>query len=141
MDMTSGFHQMAVDISVQDYLAFMTEDGLLTWTRAPMGPKNVPPYFQQVMSTEVFPDFLLIILAIYMDDILAWAKDFREMLQRLRLILERARTFHILFNPNKSKFGLKQVEYVGHLLSEDGLNFSSEKKEYFVTLKQCQTKG
>ena len=139
--MTSGFHQMAVDIDLQHYLTFATEEGHYSWSRAPMGPTNVPPYFQQVLTTEVFPDFVNRILVIYMDDLLNWAKDFEELLERLRAILIRARKFNVTFNPKKSKFGLREVEYLGHLLSAEGLNFSEEKKKQFVNLDKPLTLG
>ena len=42
LDMTSGFHQMAVAIVCQHFLTFATEDGHYKWLRAPMGVADVP---------------------------------------------------------------------------------------------------
>ena len=49
-------------------------------------------------------------------------------MQRVSQVCERAKKFNIVFNPEKCKFGLMEVEYIGHVIDSQGLSFSQAKK-------------
>jgi hypothetical protein len=46
----------------------------------------------------------------------------------LHRVLVRLRTKKVTANPAKTRFGLKEVEYVGHLISNTGTSFTTEKR-------------
>jgi hypothetical protein len=50
-DLSHGYHQMPLASNSREYTAFITSHGLFEWTRVPMGLKNAPAYFQEIMST------------------------------------------------------------------------------------------
>jgi hypothetical protein len=93
----------------------------------PFGPKGAPAYFQQQMQYTVFPDMSQTILEIYLDDIITWASDDQELVDNLHKIFQRLREKNITLNPEKCKLGLNEIEYVGHVINEDGLTFSKQK--------------
>ena len=95
MDCTSGFHQMPLSEACQKFTTFTTKYGNWKFTRAPMGPTNIPGQYQKAMVTEVFPDMVTRIMEIYLDDLLTWAKDIPELIERLGLIFARLRQFNI----------------------------------------------
>ena len=43
-------------------------------------------------------------------------------------MLDRLRTFNVAANPKKTKLGLSEVEYVGHVVSSEGTSFTDEKR-------------
>ena len=61
------------------------------------------------------------------DDILVWGENDEQHDCRVRQMLQRCRQMN--FKLNKSKFELRapEVQYVGHVISKDGLKVSPEK--------------
>ena len=45
-----------------------------------------------------------------------------------RKVMRRLRTKKVTANPEKTRLGLKEVEYVGHLLSSEGTSFTLVKR-------------
>ena len=46
---------------------------------------------------------------------------------RLEQVFQRFAEKDIILNPDKTKLGLDEVEYVGHLISVEGIKFTEEK--------------
>jgi len=127
LDYTSGYHQAPLAESSKQYTAFVTSDGVYEWNRVPMGPAGAPSYFQHEMQNSVFPDMVHRILKIYLDDIITWAQTEDELIANLRQILQRLREKNLTINPEKCKLGLEEIEYVGHVINQEGMSFSREK--------------
>ena len=127
MDGTQGFYQLEVEMSSQEFLCFTTFMGNFVFQRAPMGPKTVPALFQRAMAMEVFPNLVHKIMEIYIDDFIVWGKSDDEFITNLTQVFDRLRETNVKINPLKCKFGMEEVEYVGHKITPDGLTFSAEK--------------
>jgi len=69
-----------------------------------------------------------IVCELYLDDLIIYASTEEEFIENLRSILERLQAHKITCNPVKCKFGINAVEYVGHVIDSEGLNFSDKKK-------------
>ena len=128
MDLTSGYHQMPMAMNARIFTAFITFMGIFEFLRVPFGLKGAPSFFQRTMETLVLAGLIYIICEIYIDDIIIFGKDEIQFLENLRQVLLRLRNHKIRINPRKTKLGLQQVEYVGHMLSCEGLSFSREKR-------------
>ena len=94
-----------------------------------MGLKGAPSYFQQQMAQTVLCGLLYQILELYLDDIIVFGTTEDEYLNNLRQVFERLSKFGVTLNPTKCKFGLEEVEYVGHTINKDGMSFSDTKRE------------
>ena len=127
MDLTSGYHQAPLNLSSRMFSAFITFMGIFEWLRVPMGLKGAASYFQKVLATVVLIGLIYYTCELYIDDIVVHAQDAQSFLIRLRQVFERLRKHNITLNPEKCKFGLPSVEYVGHTIDETGLSFSTEK--------------
>jgi transposase InsO family protein len=90
----------------------------------PMGATCAAEIFQREMLN-AFSD--LDGVEIVVDDILVHAKDHAEHRRRLRSVLERARHLNLKLSHQKSRFGLHEVDYVGHRLTKDGLKPTDER--------------
>ena len=141
MDLTSGFHQCPMDEANQDYTTFTSSEGNFKWTRPPMGLRNVPPYFQQMMANTVFPSLLHKIIEIYIDDLITWSRNIGELINNLKEIFKLLREFGLVLNPEKCHFGMSEVEYVGHLINEEGITFSQDKLKSVENFVQPRTMG
>ena len=129
MDMTSGYHQAPISASSQILTSFICFMGIFCWLRVPMGLKNAASYFQRVMATVVLIGLIYLICELYIDDILVFGKDEDDFIQNLEQIFKRLRQHSVTLNPKKCRFGMDKVEYVGHVISFEGITFSDEKRE------------
>lgn len=124
VDFTSGYHQSPLALSSQFLTAFITVIGVYEWLRVPMGLMGAPSYFQQVIATVVLAGLLYITCELYIDDILIHAPNPELFMKRLREIFMRFRKHKITVNPEKCLLGFEEVEFVGHLISGQGITFS-----------------
>ncbi len=126
-------------------MAFITSTGLFQWCRLPMGLKGAASYFQRMMASKVLAGLLYIFVELYLDDVLLYATNDDDFLERLQVVFERFRQFNITLNPKKCYFGLAEVEFVGHVLKSDGVCFSTEKRskvlDFVLPVKQKQLKS
>jgi hypothetical protein len=129
MDLTSGYHQCEVHPACRFLTAFITLFGLFEWVRVPMGLKGAPSYFQQMMAGVVLVGLLYACCEVYLDDILVFGKDEHEFVTNLAKVFARFRQYNITLHPDKCRFGLSEVEYVGYVINEGGMSFSKEKKD------------
>ena len=56
---------------------------------------------------------------LYLDDCIVFAKTDSEYLNRLRDVFSRFRNYNIKLNPDKCRFGLEEVEYLGHVINSN----------------------
>jgi hypothetical protein len=122
INLTSGYHQAPVSLSTLKFTAFITFCGIYQFARLLFGPKRVPSYFQQMMTSIVLAGFLYLVCEMYSDDCIVYAKGKDEFILRLEKVLSRFKKHKIFLNPKKCKFGLKQVEYCGREISVSGLS-------------------
>jgi hypothetical protein len=127
LDLTQGYHQAPLTLKARVYTAFILFCGVYQFTRLPFGPKRAPSYFQQTMATVVLAGLIYYICEMYIDDCNVFGKDIDELVDRLRQVFERFRKHKIFLKPNKCFLGYAEIDYVGKVLSAEGLKMSQEK--------------
>ena len=68
-------------------------------------------------------------MASYIDDLGLYATTFEEYLQRLQTMLERLDSYDIRLNGGKCQFGQRSMEFLGHRVSEQGVEHTPERIE------------
>ena len=143
MDLTSGYHQTPIREADKRWTAFITPDGMYEWNRVPMGIKAAPSYFSRQIMFEVLGDLLYRLVISYLDDLIVWGADEDDFLANLEQVLARLRIKGITLNPDKCRFGLVKVEFVGHTI--DGLtgqvHFTRDKLDRVRDFPRPETKG
>ena len=129
MDLTKGFYQVPMSEAARALTAFICFCGVFEWCRVPMGLKGAPSYFQRMLATVVFCGLIHLIMELYIDDVIVHGPDDIEFIKRLRQVFERLRKYKVTLNPAKCRFGMNQIEYVGHIIDPTGLTFSQDKKD------------
>ena len=104
-----------------------------------MGLKGSGPYFQRSMSNTVLTDLVYHICELYIDDVLIHGGDPSTFLANVRKVFSRLREFNVAVNPKKTKLGLEEVEYVGHVVSSTGISFTPEKRLKVLNFPRPQT--
>ena len=77
---------------------------------------------------------------VIMDDILVWGTTIEEHDRRLKIVLDKARKYNLKLSPNKTEFRKKQIRYVRHVLSSEGLKPDYEKVKAVEQMKAPQSK-
>ena len=141
MDLTSGFFQAAISVESSVFTSFATRNKIYQWTRVPMGITAAPSYFQRIISTEVLGGLCGIICEVYIDDIIVWGETEEEFRKNLEEVLSRFKKHGITVNPDKCKFGLEAIEYVGHVINKNGIHFTRDKLDSVTNFPLPKTKG
>ena len=120
IDMSWGFYQIPMDVKSQDFTAFSTPFGSFKWLRMPMGLTGSPNTFQSLMEC-VLVGLTWKITVPYLDDCIVFSRTAEEHIERLRLVFERLRAANLKINPTKCEFFRTRVPFLGHIISENGL--------------------
>jgi hypothetical protein len=86
----------------------------------PFGLTNSPTTFMCWMNN-VLNKFLEKIVFVFIDDILTYSKNREEHEDHLRLVLQVLREHQLYAKFSKCNFFQKQVHYLGHVISKEGV--------------------
>ncbi|KAL4127078.1 hypothetical protein QTP88_011276 [Uroleucon formosanum] len=120
LDLAQGFHQISLDKESRVKTAFSSDIGHWQYTKLPMGLKNSPPTFQRLMNN-VLCNLIGLKCLVYLDDIIVFSTDLSEHDIRIREVFSRLRTHNLKLQPIKCEFLRKEVIYLGHKLTEKGV--------------------
>jgi hypothetical protein len=81
------------------------------------GLTNAPAYFMYLMN-KIFMEYLDKFVVVFIDDILIFSKNNDE---HLRLVLQKLRENHLYAKLSKCEFWLKEVSFLGHIISKGGI--------------------
>lgn len=134
LDLAKGFHQILVKEEDREKTAFSTPFGHYEFIRMPFGLKNAPSTFQRLMNS-ILKEYINKICIVYLDDILIFSTSLDEHLINLRKILKRLREAKLKIQMDKCNFLRKQTDFLGHILTPDGVKPNPKKVEIIQNLK------
>jgi len=105
---------------------FRTRYGSFEWLVMPFGLSNAPAVFQRFMN-DIFSDMLDVTVIVYLDDILIYSDDMTQHKKHVKEVLRWLRKHGLYAGANKCEFHKDTIEYLGYILSPDGLRMSEEK--------------
>ena len=126
LDMAQGFLQIELDPRDRHKTAFATMYGLFEYTRLVFGSRNAPASFMRLIQ-RIFGDMANVIA--YIDDFLIHAKTLEHLLELIKEVMRRLKEANLKLQPEKCVFLKSEVEYLGHIITKDGVRPNPRKLE------------
>ncbi len=127
LDLKWGYWQVPLAQAAREMTAFTVGPlGFYEFLRMPFGLTNTPSMFQRLMET-AFNEVHLSWILIYLDDIIIPSSTVDEQIARLRLVFQKLRDTGLKLKPSKCQWFLREVKYLGHIVSAEGISTDPDK--------------
>ncbi|MCO5583500.1 hypothetical protein L7F22_037411 [Adiantum nelumboides] len=125
IDLKSGYHQIRIRSEDVYKIAFRTMFGLYEFLVMPFGLTNALDTFNRMMdrifhSHEQFVDT-------FFDNMIVYSKNEEEHRHQLAIVFKEIRSHRLLINAKKSEFFPKEIHFLGHIVSKDGVRMDPAK--------------
>jgi hypothetical protein len=87
---------------------------------------NALAYIMYLMN-KVFMEYLDKIVVVFINDILVYSRSEEEHEEHLRLALQKLREHRLYAKLSKCEFWMKQVAFLGHVISKGGISVDPNK--------------
>ena len=101
-------------------IAFRTQYSHYEFLVMPFGLTNALEAFMDLMN-RVFRLYVDQFVMVFIDDIQVYSKDAQEHEQHLRIVMETLREKTLYAKLSKCGFWLKEVSFLGHIVSTEGI--------------------
>lgn len=121
MDLSAGYWQVGMTEAAKDKTSFYgIGGGLWRFNVMPFGLCNAPATFERLME-RVLGQLQWQICLCYLDDIMVFSSTVTEHLDHLETIFQRLRAAKLKLKPKKCHFFRKEVTFLGHIVSSEGI--------------------
>ena len=110
IDLLRGYYQIPLSERAKRISAFCTADGFYQFNVMPFGLRNRPSTFQRLANKLVHG---LEGCAVYLDDLIIYADNWPQHVQRLTNLLKRLQEANLTVNLTKSEFAKATLNYLG----------------------------
>jgi hypothetical protein len=128
VDLQSGYWQIEMAEEDIEKTAFISNEGLFEFTVMPFGLSNAPATFQRLMQF-VVSGLLMEQCLCYIDDVIIFSQTFDDHLYDLDQVFGRFRRAKLKLKPSKCELVRQSVNFLGHVVSKDGIAPNPEKVE------------
>ncbi len=133
LDLSSGYYHVSMDETDAAKTGFSSRSGHYHFVRMPFGLSGAPATFQRSMNV-LLRGLTWNKCLVYMDDVLVFGRTLEEHNKRLVDVFERFKEAEVKLSVAKCQFLQKEVKYLGHVLSYEGIKTDPDKikciKEY-----------
>ncbi|XP_050387541.1 uncharacterized protein LOC126803864 [Argentina anserina] len=143
LDLRAGYHQIRMHERDIEKTVFRTHSGHYEFLVMPFGLTNAPSTFQAVLN-DALRELLRKGVLVFFDDILIYSSNLEQHLQQLEHVFKILRHHSLKVKESKCSFGVSQVEYLGHVVSGEGVSVDPAKIQAIsqwprpLTLKQLR---
>ena len=132
LDLNIGYYTIRLDPDASKICTIIFPWGKYSYLRLPMGIANSPDIFQSKMMELMAA---LEFVRAYIDDLLCITKEsLEDHLAKLRLVLQRLQDANLKVNARKSNFCAIETEYLGYILTRDGIKPQPKKVQSILAL-------
>jgi hypothetical protein len=138
IDLRSGYHKIKIRASDIPETAFSTRYGLYEYLVMSFGLTNAPAYFMYLKNS-VFMLELDKFVVVFIDDILVYSRNKEDHDGHLHVVLQRLREHRLYAKLSKCNFWLKEIKFLGHTISQDGIVVDPDKVQEVINWKPPAT--
>jgi hypothetical protein len=138
IDLHSGYHQIKIHEEDIPKIAFSTQYGLYEYLVMSFGLTNAPTHFMYLMNS-IFMEELDKFVMVFIDDILVFSKSKKEHEEYLCIVLQRLRDHQLYVKFSKCEFWLSEVQFLGHMISLEGISIDPSKVPEVLDWKPPRT--
>ncbi|XP_062556917.1 uncharacterized protein K02A2.6-like [Armigeres subalbatus] len=133
VDVKDAYHQLELSEGSRVITTFITKYGLFRYKRLMFGISCAPEIFQKVMDTILAG---LEGVIVYLDDVMVHGKTQEEHDRRLAALLNRLDEYGVLLNKDKCLFNVDSLEFLGHLLTTEGIKPTDNRVSAIKTFRE-----
>ncbi|GJP39741.1 hypothetical protein CLOM_g24084, partial [Closterium sp. NIES-68] len=134
LDLRSRYWQIRMADDPVHKTASRTRYGSYEYLVMPFGLTNAPATFQAEMN-HILCLLLDECVVVYLDDILIYSRDMQQYVEHLRHVFEILRRERFYVKLSKSDFALEKVQFLGHIVSAQGVHVDPKKIKAVRTWK------
>jgi hypothetical protein len=138
IDLRSGYHQIKIRASDIPKTAFSTRYELYEYLVMSFGLTNALAYFMYLMNSVFMPELDKFVV-VFIDDILVYSRNEQKHTMHLHTILQRLRDHHLYAKLSKCDFWLREIKFLDHTISQDGISVDPEKVQEVMDWKPPTT--
>ena len=138
LDLMQGYHQILMKESDTSKTAFRTHHGQYEFRVMPFGLCNAPSSFQATMK-RLFQPYLQKYIIVFFDDILIYSRNLEEHLNHLETAFQVLMDGKFTLKFAKYSFMQKHIDYLGHIVSGNGVQPIPEKVQAIQRWPQPRT--
>ena len=136
LDLKWGFHQIELAEESRGITTFSTHCGLYRYKRLMFGITSAPEVYQHIIQQVLQGCEGVQNIA---DDIIVHGPTVELHDQRLTTVLERLQERGLTLNPEKCKFRIPRITFMGHHVSEKGIGPTQAKVEAVLNAREPQS--
>ena len=134
MDLTRAFYQMLLALIDRHKTAFRTSEGTFMFTRAPLGPMNMPSEFNARMAS-FFRDLQDIMRHFFDDLTVATNGQYEDHLRALTKVLDVCAENNVILSIDKCRFGQQEITVLGHRVSYQNITMADKSRQAIERLQ------
>ena len=137
LDLRSSYYHINLDEELKAKTAFVTPFGKYEFNSVLFGLAQVLAYFQQLISMVLQDcrDFVMV----YLDDIIIFSRTPEEHLKHIEIIFQKLKAAGLKLKESKCDFFRREIHYLGHLISDKGIQPLPEKLDTIQNMPHPRT--
>jgi hypothetical protein len=126
IDLCSGYYQIRIAEGDEEKTACRTRYGSYEFLVMPFGLTNALATFCTLMN-DIFRERLDDFVVVYIDDIVIYSSSLEEHAEHLHKVFQRLRENKLYAKLEKCEFGVVEVDFLGHRITQEGLMMDDHK--------------
>ncbi|MBW0560527.1 hypothetical protein O181_100242 [Austropuccinia psidii MF-1] len=135
IDLRRAYKLLTIKKGDEHLTAFRANYGSYEYLVMQFGLTDAPASFQNLVN-DIFEDFLDVFVVVYLDDIMAFSRSEEEHVKHVTSVLQRLRENNLFAKASKCVLHASSVEYLGYVVSSEGLNMDSSKVQQILNWPQ-----